>query len=64
MDIKFEWDDPDWIGECCIILSAPSHLNMSSAAPITDEPPPLLPEHVPLPRVQVSQIILPTLRVN
>ena len=58
MDVKFEWDDPDWIGKCCIVLSAPSRLNMSSAAPIRVKPAPPLPEHIPLPRVKRGDIVL------
>lgn len=58
MDIKFEWDDPDWTGECCIAMSAHSHLNMNLAAPIAPEPAPPLPEYIPSPCIKRGDIVL------
>jgi hypothetical protein len=56
-DIKFEWDDPDWSGKCCTVMSAHSRLNMSLAAPIAPEPAPPLPEHIPLPFIKRGEIV-------
>ena len=58
MDINFEWDDPDWTGECCITMSAHSCLNMCSAAPIAPEPALSLLEHAHSPRIKRGDIVL------
>ena len=57
MDIKFEWDDPDWKGECCIAMTVHSCLNMSPATPILPEPAPPFLEHPP-PCIKRGDIVL------
>ena len=60
MDINFEWDDPDWTGECChdIAISAYSRLTMSSAAPIAPEPALPLLEHTHSQCIKRGDIVL------